>query len=147
MKHPGGEPKDDEYETEKKNKRHSKKTVIGKRSNNCRFTRIGETMPEKKTLSSSSCSLSFFLHWFFHSGDGFWDGELSLDQLSSSHSLRRVTARISLETLQRLQATGAVEFSDSITAQHARSRLPICCIRAVSMRCNNCMRHSPNGIC
>ena len=59
MKHPGGEPKDDEYETEKKNKRHSKKTVIGKRSNNCWFTRIGETMPEKKT------PFVFFLFSFF----------------------------------------------------------------------------------
>ena len=60
---------------------------------------------------------------------------------------RYATARNSLETLQLFQATGAVAFSDSNTAQHARSRLPICCIRAVSMRCNNCMRHSPNGIC
>ena len=85
-----------------------------------------------KGVSSLSSSIRFFSFglpdWF---GCPLFNHSITTEQVS--------------RILFSLQVTTAVELSS--TPQHASSRLPICCMRAVLTRCSSWVRQSPNDSC
>ena len=70
-----------------------------------------------------------------------WGGNINIKD--TTYLLKTKLFEVKKYSVQQLQATTAVVLSGSSTAELAGSHLPICCMCAVSTRCNNCVRQSP----